>query len=45
MERKKNSEITYIFTAYITLPDGHRIYAKQYGLKAFRIPVTDKEKK
>lgn len=29
----------YIFRAYITLKNGRRIYAKQYGLKAFRIPV------
>ena len=37
---KKESAITYIFTAYITRPDGRRIYAKQYGKKAFCIPVS-----
>lgn len=34
-----NSSKRYIFTAYITRKDGTRIYARQYGLKAFRIPV------
>ena len=29
----------YIYVAYITLRNGQRIYAKQYGLKAFRILV------
>lgn len=29
----------YIFTSYITLKNGKRIYAKQRGLKAFRIRV------
>ena len=29
----------YIYVAYITLRNGQRIYAKQYGLKAFRIPA------
>ena len=33
----------YIYTAYITLKNGHRIYASQYGLKAFKIWV-DPEK-
>lgn len=31
----------YIFRAYITLKDGTRIYAKNYGKKAFRIFVTE----
>ena len=29
----------YIFRAWITTRDGRRIYAKDYGLKAFRIDV------
>jgi hypothetical protein len=29
----------YVFTAYITRPDGSRIYASQYGKRAFRILV------
>lgn len=31
----------YIFTAYITTKDGRRLYAKQYGMKAFRIWIDD----
>ena len=31
----------YIFVAYITLKDGTRIYARNYGKKAFRIFVED----
>lgn len=33
------------FTAYRTLPDGTRIYAKDYGLKAFPICSTKKKSK
>ncbi len=32
------------FTAYRTLADGTRIYAKDYGLKAFPIYSTKKSK-
>ena len=32
--------VRYIYRAYITLKDGTRIYARSYGKKAFRIPVT-----
>ena len=39
---KVSSHFKYIFTAYITLKNGARVYAKDYGLKAFRIPVKDK---
>ena len=35
----KHKDKEYIYVAYITLRNGQRIYAKQYGLKAFRIPV------
>lgn len=27
----------WIYTAYITLRDGRRLYARWYGLRAFRI--------
>lgn len=29
----------YIFVAWTTTKDGRRIYAKDYGLRAFRIEV------
>lgn len=32
----------YVFRPYITLKNGRRIYAWQYGLKAFPIPIKDK---
>lgn len=35
----KNDTTKYVYTAYITLKGGRRIYARQYGLKAFRIAV------
>lgn len=41
----QNNGVRYIFTAYITRPDGTRDYAKTHGLKAFRIPVKDKRMK
>lgn len=31
----------YIFRTYITLKDGTRVYAKQYGKKAFPIWIDD----
>ncbi len=31
----------YVFVAFITLKDGRRIYAKNYGKRAFRILVKD----
>ena len=34
----------YIYTKYITLKDGTRIYAEQYGKRAFRIWVSSKKK-
>ena len=39
---KNTSSVQYIFRPYITLKNGHRIYAWQYGLKAFPIPVKEK---
>ncbi len=35
--------VEYIYTAYITLKNGKRLYASQYGLKAFRIRVRRKQ--
>jgi hypothetical protein len=35
-----NDEVRYIYRSSIRRPDGTRIYAWQYGLKAFRIKVT-----
>ena len=43
MASRKNG-VRYIFTAYVTRPDGTRVYAKNHGLRAFRIPVRDKRK-
>lgn len=37
-----NSSVQYIFRPYITRKNGRRIYAWQYGLKAFPIPVKEK---
>ena len=44
MSASKNDTIEYIYTAYITLKNGKRIYSSQYGLKAFYIPVKSKNK-
>lgn len=40
MKKSAENNASFIFTAYITLPNGRRIYAKQYGKKAFCIPVS-----
>ena len=34
----------YLYTKYITLKNGARIYAEQYGKRAFRIWVNSKKK-
>lgn len=34
-----NFSVVYIYTAYITTRNGKRIFAKAYGLEAFRIAV------
>ncbi len=44
----KNNEkiddiIDYVFTPYITLKNGKRIYAFQYGKKVFRFPRKNEE--
>ena len=33
-----------VFTAYITLKNGKRIYARHYGKDAFKFEVDEKEK-
>lgn len=40
-----NLETRHIYRASIRLPNGKRIYAWQYGLKAFRIKVKDPDEK
>lgn len=34
-----------IYSAYITLKNGKRIYASQYGIKAFCFPAKETKKK
>lgn len=41
MRETHNDAVEYIYTAFITLKNGKRIYASQYGLKAFCIPVKN----
>lgn len=41
MKNNHEDGIRYIYVAFITLRNGKRIYARQYGLKAFRIAVKD----
>jgi len=33
----------YVYTKYITLKNGKRIYAEHYGLKAFRLKIRRKK--
>ena len=33
-----------VFTTYITLKNGRRLYAKQYGKKAFMLRIRKKKK-
>lgn len=44
MKNASKKSVLCGFTAYRTLPDGTRIYAKDYGLKAFPIYSTKKPK-
>lgn len=39
MGKPDRESIEYIYIKYITLHNGRRIYASQYGKKAFYIPV------
>lgn len=43
MSNSHNDAVEYVYTAFITLKNGKRIYASQYGLKAFRIAVKQKQ--
>jgi len=40
----KKPEPKYIFRPWITLPDGRKLYARNYGKKAFKIPVNENPK-
>lgn len=45
MEKQKPEEPgEYVYVAYITTRNGRRIYASQYGLKAFRLKNRRKRK-
>lgn len=44
MSKEPKGSGHYIYTAFITLRNGKRLYAWQKGLKAFRIWVTDEKK-
>lgn len=44
MKNASKKSVPCRFSAYRTLPDGTRIYAKDYGLKAFPICSTKKSK-
>ena len=43
MKNHHDEAVEYIYTAFITLKNGKRIYASQYGLQAFHIPVKRKK--
>lgn len=43
MRETHNDAVEYIYTAFITLKNGKRIYASQYDLKAFCIPVKTRK--
>ncbi len=34
-------KVRYVYRAFITLKNGRRVYARQYGKRAFRIPIND----
>ena len=42
MDKSHDDDVVYIYTAFITLKNGKRIYAKQHGKKAFRIKIRRK---
>ena len=42
MRNTHDDAVEYIYTAFITLKNGKRIFAWQYGLKAFCFPVKRK---
>lgn len=41
-KEENRDDVEYIYTTYITKKDGTKIYASQYGIKAFRIPKVNK---
>lgn len=41
-KEEKKDDVEYIYTTYITKKDGTKVYARQYGIKAFRIPRVNK---
>ena len=45
MSKAKTDSSDCFYTAYITLKNGKRLYAAQYGLKAFCIPKKETKKK
>lgn len=40
-ENRMDENVTIVYTAYITLRNGYRLYAKQYGKKAFELHIRD----
>ena len=38
--KKSDPEVRYVYSAFITLKNGKRIYASTYGLKAFRFEAS-----
>lgn len=44
-QRRRRSHAGFVFRAWRTCPKtGERLWAKDYGLKAWRIPVSRKKK-
>lgn len=44
MAKKAKDDVVKVFSKYITLKNGKRIYASQYGLEAFCFEVKKKRK-
>ena len=42
---KKSDQTDLVFTTYITLKNGNRLYAKQVGKKAFCFPRRESKEK
>lgn len=40
-DRRMDENVTIVYTAYITLRNGRRLYAKQYGKKAFELHIRN----
>ncbi len=38
-EKDTSRVVEYVYTKYITLKNGKVLYAADYGLKAFRLPI------